>query len=83
MSVEVLLVIAFLVVFYVASVFLWPRTRCRHCYRSTGRAHQPFFPTRNYRQCRRCGGRGWHVRPMRRFLGGRSKEDGSGVWQGP
>jgi hypothetical protein len=73
---------AVLLVGYVASVFLFPRTRCRRC-KTTGRNHQPFFPTRNYRMCKKCKGRGWHVRPMRRFLGGPSTSSGAGVWQGP
>jgi hypothetical protein len=69
---------------YVASVFIWPRQRCRRCQNFSGREHAPFpLGSLAFRLCRRCGGRGWHVRPMRRFLGGRSKFDGSGVWQGP
>lgn len=67
---------------YVLSVFIWPRTRCKRCQAFTGRDHQP-FGSLNFRQCRRCGGKGWHVRRMRRLLGGSSRFDGSGVWQGP
>ena len=79
-----LIIGAFVVVFYVAGVFLYPRQRCKKCQAFTGRDHQPLsLRGLSHRQCRRCGGLGWHVRPMRRLLGSRSRFDGSGVWQGP
>lgn len=78
-----LLAIAGIVVaLYIVSVFVWPRQRCRKCQTFSGRDHAPLGRLA-FRVCRRCGGRGWHVRPMRRLLGSRSKFDGSGVWQGP
>ncbi|MDD7964819.1 hypothetical protein [Actinomycetospora lemnae] len=75
-------VVAVVVVAYVFSVFRWPRQRCKRCTNFSGRIHAPFGSV-TYRKCTRCKGTGWHIRPMRRFLGGRDKFDGSGVWQGP
>jgi hypothetical protein len=68
---------------YLWSVFRWPRQRCRKCQAHSGRDHAPFPLGRLvYRRCRRCNGTGWHVRRMRRILGG-PLDDGTGVWQGP
>jgi hypothetical protein len=78
-----IVIAAVVVVVYVWSVFRWPRKRCRRCYLATGRDFAPFPLGRYvYRRCRRCNGSGWHVRPMRRILGG-PLDDGAGVYQGP
>lgn len=71
------------VVAYVWSVFHWPRQRCRKCQAFSGRDHA-FVPFGRlvFRRCKRCNGRGWHVRRMRRILGG-PLDDGAGVYQGP
>jgi hypothetical protein len=71
-----------LVVLYVWSVFHWPRKRCRKCYPAAGRDFGPLPGSWTFRRCRRCNGRGWHVRRMRRILGG-PLDDGAGVYQGP
>jgi hypothetical protein len=75
-------IVAVVVVIYVWSVFHWPRQRCRKCQNFSGRDHSPLGRF-TYRRCRRCKGTGWHIRPMRRILGGSNLDDGSGVWQGP